>query len=83
MTNHSAPLQKLQFETASEHYTSKVPIVCPEDLAGPLHAGLVGHQFDTVDEIVVCAATGRLEGLVNIEDLLAASDHTPLTALMD
>jgi magnesium transporter len=44
---------------------------------------LRGQRFDCVDEIVVCNAEGRLAGLVNIEDLLAADDETALSEIMD
>jgi magnesium transporter len=78
-----APLEELRFETAAEHHTSKVPLARPGDPAGAVRQGLIGKKFDTAHEIVVCDDSGRLIGLVNIEDLLAASDDTPLSAMMD
>ena len=83
MSNHLAPLKELQFETAAEHHTNKVPLARSGDVAGAVRQGLVGRKFDTAHEIVVCDESGRLIGLVNIEDLLAASDDMPLAALMD
>jgi len=83
VTNRLAPLEELRFETAAEHYTTKVPLARPTDLAGKVRSGIVGQRFDAVGEIVVCDETGRLAGLVNVEDLLAASDDTPLDTIMD
>jgi magnesium transporter len=41
------------------------------------------ERYDCVDEIVVCDQDGRLVGLVNVEDLLAADDATRLDEIMD
>jgi magnesium transporter len=83
VTSRLAPLQELRFETAAEHYTTNVPIARPTDRAAAVRDTLTGRRFDTVDEIVVCDESGRLAGLVNIEDLLAADGGAPLNAIMD
>ena len=83
MTQRLAPLGEVHFETAAEHYTTNVPIALPTDGAGRVRAALLGHRFDAVAEIVVCDKTGRLVGLVNVEDLLAANDDSPLSTIMD
>lgn len=83
MTNQLAPLPELRFETAAEHYTANVPIFSPADLAGCVRTGLAGHRFASVDEIVLFDPERRLAGLVNIEDLLSASEGTPLAAIID
>jgi magnesium transporter len=81
--NHLAPLPQLRFETAAEHHTRHVPIARPNDCVGAVWDSLRGRRFDCADEIVVCDAEGRLVGLVNIEDLLAANDATLLSQIMD
>jgi magnesium transporter len=70
------------FETALEHLTARVPIATPAARADAIRRSLVGRRFDTVAEIAICEGD-RLVGLVNIEDLLAAPDHTPATEMMD
>lgn len=81
--NQLVPLPELVFETAAEHHTRQVPLAGPNDRAGAIWDSLRGRRFDCVDEIVVCDTEGRLVGLVNIEDLLAADDQTPLSEIMD
>jgi magnesium transporter len=44
---------------------------------------LRGRRYDSVGEIVVCDENGRLAGLVNMEDLLAAEDDVLLETIMD
>jgi magnesium transporter len=83
MPNPLAPLSALQFETAAEHYTTHVPIALPSDAAGAVRNAICGQRFDSVNEIVVCDAAGRLAGLLNIEDLLAAAPGVQVAAIMD
>lgn len=78
-----APVHELFFETASEHYTKSVPLAHPEETAGAIRERLLGRRYDAVAEIAVCDAQGRLMGLVNIEDLLAADAHTGVERIMD
>jgi magnesium transporter len=77
------PIHELQFETAGEHHTRRVPIARPEDRADAVRARLLGREFDSVAEIAVCDADQRLVGLVNVEHLLAADGDTRLTQIMD
>jgi magnesium transporter len=42
-----------------------------------------GKSYDSASEIVVCDDSGRLTGLVNIEDLVAASADTAMSEIMD
>lgn len=83
MRTSLAPIHELQFETAAEHHTRRVPIAAPEDRVETVRAGLFNRQYDSVAEIAVCHADGRLVGLVNVEDLLAADGHTQLIEIMD
>lgn len=81
---HSLPaLHELQFETAAEHYTGRIPIASPHDRVDAVRASLVGQSYESAAEIVVCDPTGRLVGLVNIEDLLASEGGLRLEQIMD
>jgi len=73
----------LVFETAAEHVSAHVPIASPADLVGDVLKTLRTTRFDTAAEIAVCDKDRKLKGLVNIEDLLAAPDDTPMSELMD
>jgi magnesium transporter len=70
------------FDTASEHLTSEVPRAAPTDRAGDTRRSLAGRRFVCASDVAVCEGE-RLVGLVPIEALLAASDDTPLAAVMD
>ena len=83
MSNSLAPLTELKFETAAEHFTRNVPMASPRDNVSTVRESLQSKRYDSVSEIVVCDADGRLAGLVNMEDLLAANDNAPLDAIMD
>lgn len=83
MTNHLAPLPELQFETAAEHHTLHVPRAMPGDTVATIWQSLRQKQFESASEIVVCDAAGRLVGLVNLEDLLAARDDVLIEQIMD
>jgi magnesium transporter len=77
-----APLAELRFESAAEHATDRVPRGAPHDTAGALRERLVGARFDSAAEVAICE-DGRLVGLLNIEDLLAAPADARLAELMD
>jgi magnesium transporter len=77
------PLPKLEFETAAEHHTSRVPLAGPADRAAEVWNALRGRRFESAGEIVVCDPAGRLLGLVNLEDLLAAGPEQRLEEIMD
>lgn len=76
------PTPGLVFETAAEHLTTRVPVVAPSARAGEVRAALIGARFDTVAEIAVCD-DGRLVGLLNVEDVLAAPADALASELMD
>jgi magnesium transporter len=69
-------------QTAQAHLTRNVPIAVPTARIGDVRRSLVGQRFDTVAEIAVCDQ-GRLVGLLNVEDALAATDGQLVTELMD
>lgn len=83
MSMQLAPLPQLKFETASEHHTRHVPVASPKDRVVTVRESLRGKRYDSVAEIVVCDENGRLAGLVNVEDLLAAADDVLLETIMD
>jgi magnesium transporter len=58
----------------------------PEDRAASVRAGLVGRDFESVDDVAVYEAGGggrRLRGLIPLERLLAADDDVLAGELMD
>jgi len=78
-----APLTELKFETVAEHHTRDVPIASRWDRVFTVRESLRGKRYNSVGEIVVCDEDGRLAGLVNMEDLLAAGDDVLLETIMD
>lgn len=70
------------FETAAQHACSQVPIVSPLSRTDEVRKQLVGGRYECASHIVVCDG-GKFLGVVRIEDLLAASEETPLKDLMD
>lgn len=83
MSNRLTPLTELKFETAAEHYTRHVPVASRRDRVFTVRESLRGKRYDSVAEVVVCDEDGRLAGLVNMEDLLAAEDDFLLETIMD
>ena len=73
----------LVFETALEHVSAHVPVASPTDRVGEILKTLRATRFDTAAEVAVCDKDRKLKGLVNIEDLLAASEDKLITELMD
>lgn len=72
----------MEYNVARVHATMRVPIVSPRSTAAEIRAELIGRRYVSVSEIVVCDH-GRLVGLINIEDLLAAPDDAIGQELMD
>jgi magnesium transporter len=70
------------FESAAEHATSRVPVVAPEDRAGPVRERLLGHRYESAGHVVVCDGD-RFAGVVRLEDLLAAAPDVLIDELMD
>jgi len=69
-------------ETAASHATKEVPVANPETTANEIRRLLQGRRFESVTDVAVCDS-GRLLGLIRIEDLLAAAGDTPARDLMD
>jgi magnesium transporter len=72
----------VDFETAAEHATLRVPIASPGDRAGLLRASLAGNRFASAAHVVVCEGR-RFRGLLRLEDLLAAPVDARVGDLMD
>lgn len=70
------------FETAAEHSAAAVPVAAPGDSVADIRRALWGRRFDTAAAVAVIDE-GRLMGLIRIEDLIAAPDDAPATAVMD
>lgn len=79
--DHSDP-PVLALRTAAELLSIRVPVAPPAARAGEVRRSLVGRRFDTAAEIAICD-DGKLLGLLNLEDLLAAPDDTTVSDLMD
>lgn len=81
MTDPSDPPKQV-FETAAAHLTARVPVTSPASSVGEILHALKGQRFDTVAETAICEQ-GRLVGLLNLEDVLAAPEQTLARDLMD
>lgn len=69
-------------ETVSEHVRTRVPIVSPQAHAAELRRSLEGATFDSATHIAVCES-GRLVGVLRIEDLFAAPAEAGIDGIMD
>lgn len=69
-------------ETAADHVATDVPVFDPGASVGSVRQALMGRRFASASDVAVCV-DGRLVGLVTIENLLAASEHTLLADVMD
>jgi len=75
-------LPQVEFATAAEHLTSRVPIAAPTARAGDIRPALVGNTLDTVAEIAFCE-DDRLVGLLNIEGVLAVPEDIQVCQIVD
>ena len=83
MTDPTTPENEVPLTTALAHASQRVPTARPSESAGEIRQRLIGgDRFDTVADIAVLDQE-RLVGMIRIEDLVAASDDTPVLAIMD
>jgi magnesium transporter len=75
-------LEGLTLETAAEHLVARVPVVAPNARAGDVRASLAEEAFESATHLAICL-DGRLEGVLRIEDLLAARPETAMRDVMD
>jgi magnesium transporter len=73
MTSDQAPEHDAARETAASHMVSHVPRVLADRRVEDVIASLRGARFECADAVFVTDPEGRLEGIVRINDLLAAS----------
>lgn len=76
------PQDRISFEIASEHVTTRVPIARPTDTVGELSRSLLGQNYECASHIVVCDGD-RFVGVLRIEDLIASPDECTIDGLMD
>jgi magnesium transporter len=74
------PAHEMTFVPTADEWS--VPVAAPGDAAGDIRAGLLDRRFESAAHVAVCDS-GRLVGIVRIEDLLAAAATTPLAEIMD
>lgn len=71
-----------QLGTAAAHACRNVPVAVSGETAGAVLARLRNHRFDSAAVIAVCSGS-RLDGLVTIENLIAADPSAPVATVMD
>ncbi|WP_375738629.1 magnesium transporter [Pseudomonas boanensis] len=74
--------ERISFETAAQHATTRIPVFPPDRLVGDARVTLMSHHYDCASHIMVCEDQ-RFLGLVRIEDLLGAPADAALDGLMD
>jgi magnesium transporter len=74
--------ERITFETALEHVTTKIPLAAPADRAGQIRAEISGRLYECATHIVVCDDSQFL-GVLKIEALLAADGMLTAAELMD
>jgi magnesium transporter len=83
MTQSREPQMKAASSSALAYASSRVPTARVTETASHLRSRLTGSgRFDSVSDIAVLDK-GRLIGMIRIEDLLAAPDDAPASAIMD
>jgi magnesium transporter len=73
---------RLSFETAAQHATSRVPVVEPGQRLADVRTILVGGRYESASHVVVCES-GRFRGVITIEDALAAPGDSTVESVMD
>ncbi|MCP9860883.1 MULTISPECIES: magnesium transporter [unclassified Cyanobium] len=76
------PAFPIHSESAGAHLIERVPRARPTDCAGLVRTSLAGGDFLAVETLYVLDESGRLEGLVGLVDLLAASAEVSMLELM-
>jgi magnesium transporter len=69
-------------ESAGAHLTERVPRARQSDCAGAVRTRLVGGEFQAVETLYVLDEGGRLQGLVQLVDLLAAPADVSMLELI-
>lgn len=74
--------QRLTFETAAAHATTRVPIAEPTALVRDIREALINRSYESASHLVVCRA-GRFVGIVTLEKLLNAPGESTVESLTD
>ena len=74
--------EDITLETAVELIERSVPVVSPDATAAEVRRDLEGRRFGSATHLAVCS-DGRPEGVLRIEDLLAAPPDARAADLMD
>lgn len=77
-----SPPVPIRSESAGAHLMERVPRALRTDRAGDERTRLAHGGFEAVETLYVLDETGRLEGLVELVDLLAAPAETSMLELM-
>lgn len=70
-------------ETAGQHLAARVPRAYADESVAHVLARLHGESFDALDAVYVVDREGRLQGLVRLRTLCAASSAQTLGAIME
>ena len=81
MPEAAAPLPGSGSGIAVGHATADVPSAAPHELAGDVRGGLVGHRFESAEDVIVLEG-GSAVGILSVERLLAAPAELPVRELM-
>jgi len=76
------PITDFISQTASEHVCTLVPVTSPETRVLQLRQSLEGVHFESATHIGVCDS-GKLVGVLRIEDLFGALPDTRIREIMD
>jgi magnesium transporter len=77
-----APAHRHRAESAAGHVVRRVPVASGGSTVASVVAALSGARLDAADALYVVDATGRLEGLVPLVELLAADPAAVVRGIM-
>jgi magnesium transporter len=75
MTSEISPNATAPRETAASHMVTHIPRTTADTPVNIVIQSLRGEKFECADTVFVTDATGRLEGIVRINDLFAGGDR--------
>jgi magnesium transporter len=70
-----------QAQSAADYLVKAVPTALPQESAGAVRERLIGRRYDDASHIFVVARDGRLDGVVEMADLLAAEPAQVMSGL--
>lgn len=75
MTSENVTVTRAPGDTAASHLVTRIPRATAETLVNSVIQALQGQKFACADTVFVTDKSGRLEGIVRINDLFAESDR--------